>query len=98
MEYMISMAMAIPVIGPYVVIAMKIALGASAVVTAIVAMAHAAIAVLKALSMMPFLSMIHLDKLADKLKAKTEGAEGFYMTKIHPILNRLSLIPIPAKK
>lgn len=96
MEMLIQFAMSIPTVGPYIVLVMKVLLGMSAVVTAIVALAHAAIAVLKALSLIPGLAF--LDAAAEKLKAKSEAAEGFYMTKIHPILNRLSLIPIPAKK
>lgn len=89
----IAFLMSVPVVGPWVAIALKVLLPLSVIATAVVALAHATIAVMKAMALIPGLA--GLSALSDKLKVKADAAEGFFNTKVKPILDRLSLIPLP---
>lgn len=96
LSVIIAFVASLPYVGPFVAPALTIVLGASAVVTALFALWHAFVGVLLALSLIPGLS--GLAAFANQLKTLEDSTEGFFAGKIKPILDRLSLIPIPKKK
>lgn len=81
----------IPVVGSVLAVVAKFAIPASACVTALVAVWHAVVGVLTALS----LAVPSLAGVAASLKADEDTITSFENSWILPILNRLSLIPLP---
>lgn len=81
----------IPLVGGILAKVVVFALPASAVVTALVAVWHAVVGVVSALSV----AFPSLAGLAASLKADEDKITSFSNSWILPILNRLSLLPLP---
>jgi hypothetical protein len=85
----------IPVVGHYLQIVVEVALLAGPVVSALIAIWHAAVMSVQALSKIPGLSS--LGDVATKMKANEDIIDDFSQSKILPILNQISSIPLPKK-
>lgn len=83
----------VPYIGPVIAVVVQYALPAVTVVTAFVAVWHAVVLALSALAAVPGLQ--GLSNLANALKTDDNAVEGFVSTWIVPILDRLSVLPLP---
>jgi hypothetical protein len=84
----------IPVVGHYLSLLVSFALPLTAVVTALVAVWHAVVGIVAAVAALP--GMSKLQGLADSLKADEDKLVSFENSWILPILNRLSMLPLPA--
>lgn len=93
---LVGLMSAIPVVGGILAKIIMIAAPLTVAVTALVALWHALVVFVSALAVMPGLE--GLKTISEKLKASEEQATGFVHNYILPILNRLSMIPIPEKK
>lgn len=92
----IGFVLSVPVVGPILVKVLTVVLGLSAVVSAVFGVWLGAVKVLDGLAKIPGLGK--LQATADKLRVVEGDAEGFFATKVLPVLNRLSLIPLPKAK
>lgn len=84
----------VPYVGTFLAAVVGYALPLSAVVTALVAVWHAVVIAMGVLAMVPALK--GLAPLANTLKTDDAAVTGFVSTWLTPILNRLSLLPLPA--
>lgn len=85
----------IPAIGHYLQIVVMVAVLASPVISALIAVWHAAVMVVSAMSLIPGLGA--LIDVASKMKANESIIDDFSKSKILPILSQLSMIPLPKK-
>ena len=95
-SWVLSLLSSIPVLGPYLAVAMQWAVALSGIVTALVAIWHAVVLAVGALAKLPGLS--GLAGLAASLSTDDTAVEGFVNTYILPLLSQLSLLPLPAVK
>lgn len=96
LQWVLTLLGSIPAVGPYLVIAMNWAVPAAGIVTALVAVWHAVILAIVALAKIPVLSS--LSGLANSLTTDDTAVEGFVNTYILPVLNQLSMLPLPQLK
>jgi len=85
----------VPFVGHYLALVIGYALPISGVITALVAVWHAVVALLGVLASVPGLSV--LANVANALKTDTDAVDGFLAQWVTPILNRLSMLPLPAQ-
>lgn len=99
MDFISIIVGALPVIASYgaagkvVAIVIAAAGGLSGLVTAIVALWHAVVLVMKAIAIMPGLGA--MSKVSDMLAADEQKIDDFSQGKLLPILNRLSVVSLP---
>jgi len=86
----------IPVLGPYLVLMVKIVGIVSGVISALVALLHAVVIALQGLAKVPGLEKVAV--IADKLSHNEEAASGILNKYVFPILAQLSVIPLPKPK
>jgi len=91
----LQMLSSMPYVGPVVVWALALMLPVSALISALVLLWQAAVKVLSALAIIPGLS--GLAGAAAWLKTEDDAVEGWISGVLKPILDRLSLIPLPSK-
>lgn len=92
----LAMLAAIPAVGPILAKVVAIAVPVSAVATAIVAVWHACVVALAALAHIPGLSK--LQGAADFFKTTEDKIVSFEKGWLMPILDQLSMIPLPVEK
>ena len=91
---LVSFLASIPVVGKILAVVIPALAGVSAVVTALVMVWHAFVALLQALAMIPGLQ--GLQGFATSMKNDEDKVTGFAQGTLMPLLNRLSAIPVPA--
>ena len=96
LQWVLSFLNSIPAIGPYLVIVMNLAVPLSGIVTALVAVWHAVVLFLMALSKLPALS--GLANFANTLSTAETTAEGYINTYVFPVLRQFSMLPLPKMK
>ena len=92
----ISYLLGIPAIGKYLALGLSVVVALGAVVTAVVGAWHGIVILLQALASIPGLS--GLAGVAASMKVDEGKITDFSNSKILPIINRLSAIPIPKQK
>jgi hypothetical protein len=94
-QIIIGLAASVPVVGTYLAIVLPYALALPLLVTSFVALWHAIVVFLSAVGAIPGLSS--LSALGVKLSADEQIISDFSQSKLLPILNQLSAIPLPKK-
>jgi hypothetical protein len=90
----ISFLMTVPTVGPVLIKVLDILLAAAAIITPLVGVWRAVVALMQAAAKVPGLG--GLSNLAAKLTADDNAVEGFVNNTLLPIVQDLSLISIPS--
>jgi hypothetical protein len=94
LAFIIGVVGNIPALGPVLVIIVKVAAIGSGLATAFVALWHSIVGFMQALAV----QFPSLGSAANSMSHAGDGAESFLGKYVLPILNQLSVIPVPVVK
>lgn len=93
-SFIISILQGIPVLGPVLAVIISYAMPVAGIVSAIVALWHGVVLALQALALIP--AFKGLSSVATALQTDENAADSFINTWVTPVLDQLSMIPLPS--